>query len=571
MLAMASALAGGAVRPATAQEVRGTVRERASRQPIRGAVITLLDTGGRALGRNITDEQGRYRISVSPNTTQLRFLRIGFRPATVPLVRRGGAVDTVDVFMTTLPTMLEPMTVSANGCPRRDDAGQALGLLEQAKASLLNSVVAREANPGKIVRLRFQRTMDGTSDRIVRQSVKLDSSARSAASFVSARTGAEFVRDGFVKDDMTGQVILAPDADALLDDAFMAGYCVRLVRGDRDHPADVGLGFATPKRARNRVDIDGVLWVDTTQRQLRRLEFRYVGIDRSLEPAKPGGWLTFREMANGVVIIDRWSLRLPTIRDDSLYDNRTKKYITRGVGAQESGGEVARIEWPSGLAWDAPLGTLALTALTRSHAPATGTLVGLEDTDYSGRADAKGEVTLNRLLPGPYNLSVIDTLLEPLGIVIRNPLTFEAVRDSIRRETVEVSTAQDYVADRCRHDRIWGDFVARKRPGAVWMIGRVLGPNGTGMDQIRASVGEGSSAKRARDESSPFALIDSDKEITSVRTGTDGIYELCQPRFLVGDSVIVTLRDREGVITTFPFVLKDSLTVLPTKRAAKRP
>jgi hypothetical protein len=319
------------------------------------------------------------------------------------------------------------------------------------------------------------------------------------------------------------------------------------------------------------VDIDGVLWVDTTQRQLRRLEFRYVGIDRSLEPANPGGWLTFREMANGVVIIDRWSLRLPTIRDDSLYDNRTKKYITRGVGAQESGGEVARIEWPSGLAWDAPLGTLALTALTRSHAPATGTLVGLEDTDYSGRADAKGEVTLNRLLPGPYNLSVIDTLLEPLGIVIRNPLTFEAVRDSIRRETVEVSTAQDYVADRCRHDRVWGDFVARKRPGAVWMIGRVLGPNGTGMDQIRASVGEGSSAKRARDESSPFALIDSDKEITSVRTGTDGIYELCQPRFLVGDSVIVTLRDREGVITTFPFVLKDSLTVLPTKRAPRRP
>ena len=144
-LAMASALAAGAVRPATAQEVRGTVRESASRQPIRGAVVTLLDAGGRALGRNITDEQGRYRIVVSPNTTQLRFLRIGFRPTTVPLVRKGGAVDTVDVFMTTLPTMLEPMTVSANGCPRRDDAGQALGLLEQARASLLNSVVARDA------------------------------------------------------------------------------------------------------------------------------------------------------------------------------------------------------------------------------------------------------------------------------------------------------------------------------------------------------------------------------------------------------------------------------------------
>jgi hypothetical protein len=145
------------------------------------------------------------------------------------------------------------------------------------------------------------------------------------------------------------------------------------------------------------------------------------------------------------------------------------------------------------------------------------------------------------------------------------------VRDSTLRETVEVSTAQDYVADRCRHDGIWGDLIAYKRPGAVWMIGRVTGSNGAGMDQIRASVGEGSSAKRARDESSPFALIDSDKELTSTRTGTDGIYELCQARFFVGDSVIVTLRDREGVITTFPFVLQDSLTVLPTKRAPKRP
>jgi hypothetical protein len=40
---------------------------------------------------------------------------------------------------------------------------------------------------------------------------------------------------------------------------------------------------------------------------------------------------------------------------------------------------------------------------------------------------------------------------------------------------------------------------------------------------------------------------------------------------VVGDSVIVTIHDREGVITTFPFVLKDSLTVLPTTRASKRP
>ncbi|HEY2164518.1 MAG TPA: carboxypeptidase-like regulatory domain-containing protein, partial [Gemmatimonadaceae bacterium] len=478
-LAMASALAGGALRPGHAQEVRGTLRESVTRQPIRGAVVLLLDSGGRALGRNITDEQGRYRIVVSPNTTQLRFLRIGFRPATVPLVRRSDAVDTVDVLMTTLPTMLEPVAVRASGCPRRDDAGQALGLLEQARASLLNSVVAREANAGKVVRIRFQRMMAGMSDRITSQTVKMDSTAKSERPFVSARTGAEFVRDGFVKEDMTGQVVYAPDADALLDDGFMAGYCMRLVRGDRDHRTEVGLGFTTPKHAPKRVDIDGVLWVDTTQRQLRRLEFHYVGLDRSLEPANPGGWLTFREMVNGVVIIDRWSLHLPAIRWDSVYDGHTRQFTRRDhLEAQESGGEVGHISWPTGLAWDAPLGTLVLTALTHSHAPAAGALVRLEDTDYSGRADAKGQVTLTRLLPGPYNLVVIDTLLEPLGVTLRTPVKFDAVRDSTRRETVEVSSAQDYVADRCRHDGIWIDVMPRKRPHAVWMIGRVIGHDG---------------------------------------------------------------------------------------------
>src|SRR5262249_6232609 len=99
-----------------AQEVRGTVRESVSRQPIPGAVITLLDSAGRTLGRNITDERGQYRLAVSAATTQLRFIRIGFRPVSVTLSRSGARVDTVDVVMTTLPTMLDPMTVSANGC-----------------------------------------------------------------------------------------------------------------------------------------------------------------------------------------------------------------------------------------------------------------------------------------------------------------------------------------------------------------------------------------------------------------------------------------------------------------------
>jgi Carboxypeptidase regulatory-like domain len=550
------------------QEVRGTVREIGNRQPIAGAVVVLLDSSSKTLGRNITDERGRYRVVVSTATTQLRFLRIGFRPATVQLRRSAATIDTVDVLMTALPTMLEPMKVSANACPRRDDAGQALGLLEQARASLLNSVVAREASPGSAVRLRFQRMMDGTSDRIARQTVRVDSVAQSESPFASVRSGSQFVHDGFTKDDVAGITFYAPDADALLDDAFIAGYCFRLIRADRDHPTEVGLGFYAASRARSRVDIDGVLWVDTTARQLRRLEFGYVGLDRSLDPARPGGRLSFREMANGVVIIDRWSLRLPVVSNDSVAagyspscvgESCFNAYTLRGrLDAQETGGEVARISWPTGLVWDAPLGALRLTALTHARLPAAGTLVRLEDTDYSGRVGANGEVTLDRLLPGPYELVVLDSLLQPLGITLQTPVRFEAARDSIHRATIDVPTAEDFVFERCRHDGNWKDFSPRKRPGAVWVLGRVVGPERLGLDRMRARL------------SSPFASL-TDKDVTSTRTGTDGVFELCQSQFVVGDSVIVGILDHESMASAFRFFLTDSLTVLPLIKAPKRP
>jgi len=389
-------------RLAVAQEVRGTVRESVTKQPISGAVITLLTPDGKTLGRNITDERGRYHIVAPQAATQLRFVRIGFRPASAPLPRTGAAVDTVDVVMTTLPTLLDPVTVAANACPRRSDAGSALGLLEQARASLLNSVVSRDANPAALVLIRFQRFMDGTSDRIVRQTVKIDSTSRSKASFAAVRRASEFVQAGFVNEEASGRTFYAPDAEALLDDAFIAGYCFRIVKPDGAHPREVGLGFATPSRARDRVDIDGVLWVDTTRRQLRRLEFLYVGLERALDGVGAGGSLSFRDMPNGVVIIDRWALRLPWIHQDSIYDNRTSEFRPRNwVEAQETGGEVARAEWKGEPAWNAPLSTLRLRALTHTKTPAPGTRVWLDDSDYSARADANGDVVIGRLIPGP--------------------------------------------------------------------------------------------------------------------------------------------------------------------------
>ena len=548
-----------------AQELRGAVRDAASRQPIPGAVITLLDGRGTALGRNITDEQGRYRIVVPSDAVTLRFVRIGFRPFTARVPRSGAAIDTLDIAMASLPTMLDPVSVRANACPIRSDAGPALGLLEQARAGLLNTVVARKANPAAVVLIRFQRMLEGTSDRIASQTVTLDSTPRSTSSFYAARSGSEFVQAGFVSDADNGATFYAPDAEALLDDAFIAGYCVRLVNADKSRPSEVGLGFATPSRARNRVDIDGVLWVDTASRRLQSLEFRYVGLDRRLDDARPGGWVSFREMPNGIVIIDRWSLRLPVVRKDSVFNRSTREYVPRDVvDAEETGGEVAQIHWPPSLRWDAPLGTLQVRAMNRAKAPVVGARVQLENTTYSARADSNGSITITRLLPGPYKLATIDSQLDAIGVSLSTSITFTAVRDSVHRTDLVVPTANDYVAERCIHDGKWAGAMSQPRGRTVWIIGRVVDAENVPIRGVSASAFKGGRADIAAAGTDPVG-------ISSTRTGTDGIFTMCSGFFSVGDSALFRI-DRKGLPPIErTYRLGDTLTVLPLIRDGRRP
>ncbi len=552
------------VRPSlSAQELRGTARDAASRQAIPGAVITLLDARGSALGRNITDERGRYRIALPSDAVSLRFVRIGFRPFTANLPGSRKAIDTLDVSMTSLPTMLDPVSVRANACPARSDAGAALGLLEQARAGLLNSVVARKANPASVVLIRFQRIMDGTSDRIASQTVTIDSTPRSMSSFYAVRSASEFVQAGFVHEADSGATFYAPDAEALLDDAFIAGYCFRLVKADKSRPAEVGLGFATPSRAKNRVDIDGVLWVDTLTRRLQNLEFRYVGLGSQLEDARPGGWLSFRETTNGSVIIDRWSLRLPVIHTDSILTRG--EYVLRDVvDAQETGGEVAQMSWPSAPSWNASLGTLQLHAVTHAKKPAVGVLVQLENTSYVARADSSGSITITRLLPGPYKLVVKDSQLESIGISLATSTAFTAVRDSVHRADLVVPTANDYVAERCRHDAKWYRTMARPRGGIVWLIGRVVDGNNVGIRGVSAAAYKGGRADVATAGLNPVG-------ISSTSTGTDGIFEMCSGFFSVGDSALVRIQRKGLPPIELTHHLTDTLTVLPLIRDPRRP
>lgn len=109
-------------RLATGQELRGTVRDSASRQGISGAVLMLLDSAGTVRGRNITNERGEYRVVLSGGMSRIRFVRIGYRPRELSLPPVSAPGARVDATMAPIPAFLAPsrrqLPATGHGCLR---------------------------------------------------------------------------------------------------------------------------------------------------------------------------------------------------------------------------------------------------------------------------------------------------------------------------------------------------------------------------------------------------------------------------------------------------------------------
>jgi len=542
------------------QELRGVVRDSSSRLPIPGAVVALLDSTATAVARTITNERGQFRVVLLSNTVRgLRVVRLGFRPARLRLPDPRDGVIQVEVTLSSISMALTPVQVVAGpSCPRRRDRPAAMAVLEQARAGLLATVVARSDKPARMMRLRAIRTMDGFTDRIVHQRVRIDSAGTTFGSFGAARSAAEFVRNGFTRDSAGLQIYFGPDAEVLLDDGFAAGYCFHLMDAERTRPNQIGLGFRPASRRDNRIDVDGALWIDTVARALVDIDYRYLGIDPRAEPFRPGGRISFREMPNGVVVIDRWSIRIVGGRRDERDPFRsivrplspTGRPIPRDPSfyGVEVLGELARASWPDGFTWLGPLGTLHLKAVDEDGTPVPGTTVRLMDTDYEATADSAGNLELPDLVPGPYAVSIVDPELAALGVTVPTPLEFTAARRWAVLTRLPVRTFEDYILERCRTG---GEDGAGQRsepvPGSAWLIGRVTTPNGHPVAGAEWSL-------RYRD------LLGEHRAVKNADVGTDGVFQYCQLR--KGERVTIDVRAKDMADTTVTVTLAKQPTVI---------
>jgi hypothetical protein len=452
-----------------AQQLTGTVRDSASQIPLSGAVVLVLEPSGRAAARGRTDQQGQFKLfpwaSKSARSAagrlRLRILRMGFRPLERPLT--GPAVaTTLDISVVSFPIVLEEVLVkAAPSCPKRPDRAAALALLKQVRTALYANVVARSQSSATMTRLLYQR-LDDETGHVLRQTVRTKVTSATSEPFSAARSAEAFGRQGFLEDSTGSHTYVGPDAETLIDDAFAERYCFKIIAPDRGRTLQVGLGFEPAAREdTGHVDFVGTLWVDTLSRVLKDLTFRYVGLDRQTSALSPEGRLSFRELSNGVVIIDQWSIRLGPGRTRDVMASGA-----RGSRDQEIGGEIARASWPDGFTWRAPLGTVHLRVVDGQSQPAAGSMVELVDTDYEATTDATGMFVLSDLLPGPYTATIRDPRLVALDIPSTTTLRFSAMRDSTIEALRQVETAEDFVRRRCSADaRAMGD---------AWVLGRVV-------------------------------------------------------------------------------------------------
>jgi hypothetical protein len=558
----ALSLALGAAIPHSlaAQTLAGVVRDSVSRLPVPGVIVILLDSAGGTAARNLANERGEYRVVLRDAARRARFVRIGFEPREIAIPAHRGADAVLDVAMFALPNMLQPVHVIANSlCAGKKDHASAMGLWEQARAGLLATVVARESNPARLYRLGYERVMDGNSSRIEMMRVRTDSADTAATTFFAAHSAKDLVRYGFSTDSGSAGTFFGPDADVLLNDYFVGAYCFDVSSGGRSRPHQVGLRFAPAEHRRERIDIDGTLWIDTLARALREVEFTYVGMSAGAMRFSPGGRISFRTMPNGVVLIDQWSLRLVSARPDTVLNPKGVVEFKNWLYADETGGELARVTWPDGTEWKAPLGTLRVKALNRDGTPAAGVVIALAATDYFGITDANGLVDIGELLPGPYAVRVIDPRVAPLGIGLSTPLRFTAARDTTTLAKLTVSTAERFVADRCissHQERV-------VPPGSSFVLGRAILPDGSPV--VGATV---SFAIRPKGDSSvPWLWIKED-----VKTGDDGMFQACYG-WTPQSEVMVRVHLGGGLVdidVTEPFVsdlVVLKIPVFPTSRS----
>jgi hypothetical protein len=331
---------------ANAQLVRGRVSEESSGTPVVGAVVALLDATGTRVALGLTAEDGRFALRAPVGSAvTLEVKRIGLARAHRPIEPlAAGETRDVEVAVAPIPAIQPRVQVSArSSCGRAPGGSQQVGALwEDLTAALTATELTARQRLMSVRIARYVRRLDVGGRRVLDEQREekegvWEQPFRSAPPAVLSKTG--YV----VKLPSDTLVYHAPDVTVLLSDEFVSEHCFRVVAGDGDDRALVGIAFE-PTRARQLPDVRGVLWLDAATRQLRRVDFRYTELPVD-DVKRFGGRVEFERMPQGSWIVSRWWIRMPVVgrppRPGALLPGESRSSTAPVlIAMQEEGGEV---------------------------------------------------------------------------------------------------------------------------------------------------------------------------------------------------------------------------------------
>ena len=425
---LALALPGALAR---AQEVTGIVRDEARQTPLAGAVVVLTAPAGTRLSATLTDDAGRFRLRApSAGTYGIRVDVIGFRSIHVaPFAVDAAATITRDILFRFERTQLPAVTVTAaTGCSQvTGDAGDAPSLWAEARKTLEAASLAIEEKRFSVALRRFERVI-GLPDSVLRNSRTWTQTGVAQNPFETL-TPATVARDGFSVRRDTSRYYYAPD-----------GHCFGTRRGG---PAgSVGLTFR-PQQASARVDISGVLWLDSATAELRTVEYNYTSRSRQ---ETGGGVVSFGRYPSGLWGVQRWTIRFPVMHVTEARrrpDGAAGRFVdTVVVAVQEVGGEV--VTGGTGAGTTSTATRLRGTVFdSSSAAPLVGAVVTIEGLGRTATTDSLGEFAFDSLSDeGEVRVRAWHARLDSLGV--EDPLQTVRLR---RRQEVTARLAVPGIAE----------------------------------------------------------------------------------------------------------------------------
>jgi hypothetical protein len=277
-----------------------------------GALVTLVDSAGRAGAAGLTRDDGTFRLrAAAAGRHHVLVRRIGIAPARSAWVElpASGAASLV-VRVPVRPVQLGATRVVASAhCAGRPASSRTAGLFEQARLAL-EAERATRAERRFGVEIEEREVVYAPEGRVVGEPRRRRRRGPSTAPFVTVAPDS-IAHRGYATVERDGVRFHAPDADVLLSEAFLRTHCLEDARGGP------GLWAVGVRSARTLpgVGLRGTLWLDSATLALRRFAFRYERLPPTLRDLDATGEVRFETVAEGRWIVRAWWLRLPGAAD----------------------------------------------------------------------------------------------------------------------------------------------------------------------------------------------------------------------------------------------------------------